>query len=88
MRVNDEITDSDAPRAPEHAGRRTNGLLVVLVATAVAGALGYLIQAVAGFGLTPAAYAGFGIFWTAMASRAGAPPRYSRAFRFPRSRCS
>ena len=40
-----------------------NGFRSILVATAIAGTAGYLIQAVAGWGLEPSEYAEFGVFW-------------------------
>ncbi|PWC03814.1 hypothetical protein [Agromyces badenianii] len=64
--MSDESSETVPRRTASSSGRRVNGLLVVIIATAIAGALGYIIQAVAGFGLDPAEYATFGIFWAAL----------------------
>lgn len=55
------MNDAPVPRAdPSGHGR---GFQTILIATALAGAAGYLIQGVAGWGLEPGEYAGFGVFW-------------------------
>lgn len=48
------------------------GFRIILVSTAVAGAAGYLIQALAGWGLEPEAYAAFGVFWATLYLLVGA----------------
>lgn len=64
--MSEESGDPVSPTTVSASGRRVNGLLVVIVATAIAGGMGYIIQAVAGFGLTPAEYGAFGIFWATL----------------------
>lgn len=64
--MSEETGEPTSPPIVRETGRRVNGLLVVIVATAIAGATGYVIQAVAGFGLTPAEYAGFGTYWATL----------------------
>lgn len=54
---------NDAPVPEADSLGRGRGFQTILIATAVAGAAGYLIQGVAGLGLDPADYAGFGVFW-------------------------
>ena len=57
----------DSP--PASVGR---GFRVILVSTVIAGAAGYLIQAVAGWWLAPDEYAGFGVFWATLYFLVGA----------------
>lgn len=54
---------NDAPALGARSRRRGRGFQTILIATALAGAAGYLIQAVAGWGLEPDEYVGFGVFW-------------------------
>lgn len=42
---------------------RGRGFRIILISTVIAGAAGYLIQAVAAWWLDPGEYAGFGVFW-------------------------
>ena len=61
------MTDAPAPIDPAPRGiRRLGSVATVLAATVVAGALGYVIQALVGIGLAPADYTRFGIFWGAV----------------------
>ena len=53
--------------------RPGSGLQRILIATVIAGAGGYLIQAIAGWGLTPSEYEGFGLT-PLEALAAGVPP--------------
>ena len=49
-----------------------HGFRTILVATALAGAAGYVIQALAGWGLEPEGYAAFGVFWATLYLLVGA----------------
>ncbi|MBD8468409.1 hypothetical protein IFU30_19235 [Plantibacter sp. CFBP 8798] len=51
---------------PEVARRGPNGAVLILLATAVGGGAGYLLQIVTGVALGTAAYASFAVFWSAL----------------------
>jgi O-antigen/teichoic acid export membrane protein len=53
----------DVPASEIDSRSSGRGFQIILIATALAGAAGYLIQGVAGWGLEPEEYAGFGVFW-------------------------
>ncbi|NUJ89315.1 hypothetical protein HOW07_14975 [Plantibacter sp. MCCC 1A11337] len=52
--------------SPEAARRGPNGAVLILLATAVGGGAGYLLQIVTGVALGTAAYASFAVFWSAL----------------------
>jgi hypothetical protein len=51
---------------PEVVRRGPNGAVLILLATAVGGGAGYLLQILAGVALGTAAYASFAVFWSAL----------------------
>lgn len=51
---------------PEAARRGPNGAVLILLATAIGGGAGYVLQIITGVALGTAAYAPFAVFWSAL----------------------
>ncbi|MFC6354806.1 hypothetical protein [Luethyella okanaganae] len=82
-----EASSEPVPAAASRVRHGPSGLAIVLISTAVAGGLGYIIQTVAGLALTPAQYKGFGVFWATLylivGGVSGIQQEVSRATREP-----
>ncbi|MGK9148849.1 hypothetical protein KXS11_14565 [Plantibacter flavus] len=57
---------SDSAVPPEAIRRGPNGAVLILLATAIGGGAGYVLQIITGVALGTAAYASFAVFWSAL----------------------